>query len=425
METVAGMAYWTAVFDGQGGRLPGPDGEDVEQGLPATDVTDLLVFSHGWNNQYAVAETLYRGMFELVPEVVRAHPLRAGVVLGLVGVHWPSALFPDSPPPGAAPSSSGGVALAAALAPVFPASKAELDELGGLLEARAPSPTDLQRAGALISSLVTSPAPSGEDAGEDDLLRAEPLAVFGHLATLAPSVDHSDTQGLANPFHVLWSGAKEALRGASYYEMKRRAGVVGTTGLGPMLGRLAASKPGLRVHLLGHSFGARLVSYSLNGLPTTGSASPVKSLMLVQGAFSHFAFAPRLPQDQTREGGLAHAETHVDGPLLATWSRFDLAVGRLYPAASLVSNTDSEGLDDLLYRWGAVGHDGYQGVHATAGTLQPIDGTYDFSGSRFTNLDSNAIVTQGSPPSGAHSDILHPEIVFALLSAAGVLAPAG
>ena len=53
---------------------------------------------------------------------------------------------------------------------------------------------------------------------------------------------------------------------------------------------------------MGHSFGARLVSYALAGLPAnqTGSASPVKSLTLIQGAFSHFTFASSLMFDPTR-----------------------------------------------------------------------------------------------------------------------------
>ena len=46
--------------------------------------------------------------------------------------------------------------------------------------------------------------------------------------------------------------------------MKNRAGTVGRNGLGPLLGRLPA---GVRVHLVGHSFGARLVSFALAGLP--------------------------------------------------------------------------------------------------------------------------------------------------------------
>ena len=88
--------------------------------------------------------------------------------------------------------------------------------------------------------------------------------------------------------------------------MKKRAGVVGQVGLGPLVAQIRQLLPGLRIHLLGHSFGARLVSYSLAGLPAglTGAASPVKSLTLIQGAFSHYTFARSLPFDPNG-GGLA------------------------------------------------------------------------------------------------------------------------
>ena len=113
---------------------------------------------------------------------------------------------------------------------------------------------------------------------------------------------------------------------------------------------------------MGHSFGARLVAYALAGLPAnqTGSASPVKSLTLIQGAFSHFTFASSLMFDPSRAGGLAGDGSRVDGPLLATFSAADRAVGWWYPAASMLSGQDSESAADLVYRWGGMGHDGYQ-----------------------------------------------------------------
>ena len=298
-----------------------------------------------------------------------------------------------------------------------------MTELGALLDSKPADSAGLRRAADLMNQLVTTPTPTAEDAGEQDLLHADPMTLFGHLAVLSPGTDVTDTQGLPNPLHLLWSGVKEALRATSYYEMKGRAGQVGLRGLGPLIGRLHASSPGLRVHLMGHSFGARVVSYTLRGLPDTanGSDSPVKTLLLVQAAFSHFSFAPRLPQDPNRAGGLAGSEQRVDGPLLATFTAFDLAVGRLYPAASLISGTDSEGLDDTLFRWGAIGHDGYQAVPTTTMPLGPVGTRYDLTATRFINLDSNGTIKNGGPPSGAHSDIAHPEVLYALLYAAGVI----
>src|SRR5262249_32460313 len=149
-----------------------------------------------------------------------------------------------------------------------------------------------------------------------------------------------------------------------YWQMKKRAGRIGQTGLGPLLGRLAGAQPDLRIHLLGHSFGARLVSFALAGLPDGGMPSPVKSLFLLQGAFSHFAFAQELPYDPARGGALAGMTARVDGPLVVSFSSFDTAVGDLYPLASIVAGDDASAIPNVLFRWGAMGHDGAQAVDA-------------------------------------------------------------
>jgi hypothetical protein len=40
--------------------------------------------------------------------------------------------------------------------------------------------------------------------------------------------------------------------------------------------------------------------------------------------------------------------------------------------------------------------------------------------SRFTSIDSNAMVCHGKPPSGEHGDIVHPELAWAMLATAGL-----
>src|SRR4029453_13350068 len=182
-------------------------------------------------------------------------------------------------------------------------------------------------------------------------------------------------------------------------------GVVGRDGLGKLLSRLPRAAPGGRVHLLGHSFGARLVSFALSGLPAnmTQTKSPVKSLFLLQGAFSHYAFADELPHDRTRSGALKGMAARVDGPLLTTQSLRDYAVGVSYPAASIVNNEDAAAFDSPSARWGAMGHDGAQAVKATTLPLSAPRGTYPFSKGGWLNLDGNEVIIHGSLPSGAHT----------------------
>ena len=434
------LPTWELHFDADGRPLPDDGARRATlEAAALAGLTDLLVFAHGWNNDAGRARRLYDRLFALVGDVLAS---RDGARrLGAVGVHWPAMLFPDAepadgpaPPPGAAPGSAalssgraavsgppvavGGRAIDGALRPVFPdpAQQDALTELTELLDRRPADAAALHRFARLLTILVEDHDPSSEDDGERALFETEPMVAYGHLAALVPGPAGA-ALGLRNPFDRLWDGAKEALRTASYYTMKERAGHVGEQGLGPFLRELTDRAPGLRVHLAGHSFGARLVSFALRGLPD--GPPRVASLGLVQGAFSHFAFAAQLPFDPGRGGALQGAQRHVSGPLLATYSRFDLAVGRLYPAASLLGRSDAAGLDELAYRWGAVGHDGFQAVPVDTLPLGPVGSSYPRSAAGFVNLDAEAVIRVGAPPSGAHGDILHPELAWALVSTSG------
>ncbi|HEU5314796.1 MAG TPA: serine-threonine protein kinase, partial [Chloroflexota bacterium] len=150
-------------------------------------------------------------------------------------------------------------------------------------------------------------------------------------------------------------------------------------------------------------------------------ASPVKSVTLLQGAFSHFAFADALPHDRARGGALKGMVSRVDGPITISHSTFDSAVGTLYPLASIVSQDDASAADDLLFRWGAMGHDGAQGAEAAGLPLGRVGQAYPFGRAKIVNLDGNAIIREGGPPAGAHGDIFHPQLAWATLAAAGVV----
>jgi hypothetical protein len=418
-DSIKGLSYREIQFDTAGATL---DDGGLPAAVAAGGIDDLFVFSHGWNSGADSARRLYNGMFGLMADQLGGHLQRTAAV----GVFWPSLLFPGDDPATAPPPVAGqdGSALAAALAPAFPDQAANVARIGTLLDERQQDPAALEEFHQLAAGLVTTPNPGGdEDAGEEAAKTAPTSAVLGHFAAMSKAPE-SAAQGLGNPFTTLWHGAREVLRTLSYYEMKNRAGMVGRHGLGPLLSGLPATAGHpLRVHLMGHSFGGRLVSFTLSGLAAsmTGSASPVKSLVLVQGAFSHFAFAPQMPIDATRKGALADYRDRVDGPLISTFTSADRAVGWWYPMASALKHEDSQSASDLDYRWGGMGHDGYQQNGTTTAVLAQPGHAYGFSAGTFYRLDSNAVIkADQSPVSGAHSDIRHPEVAWAAISAAGL-----
>lgn len=395
-------------------------------------------------------------------------PAQSSARAGTIGVYWPATLWPDELPPAAGGSTEGGAAAipeapgsagipVEALSEVYPGSGQQriLGQLAALLDAQSADPTALNQFHDLMCELGdTEPqAISSEDSGPLAMLSEDPQVLAARFAdaldeaaaqaaggragseadeafdeggaAVLPNTELADTDepataGFGQITARLWNGAKEALRQFTYWQMKQRAGTVGQHGLGPLLDDLGRRSPDMRLHLIGHSFGARLVSFSLLALDGS-QLSPVRSLTLLEGAFSHFAFAPQLPHDPARSGALSGMMARVTGPLVACYSSHDSAVGLFYPVASMTVNDDAAGLtDDLMFRWGGIGHDGAQGVTAGTVPLQAVRGRYHFAGSRFTNIDSSAIVCHGKPPSGAHSDIVHPELAWAMLTAAGL-----
>ncbi|HMH90080.1 MAG TPA: hypothetical protein VK586_03240 [Streptosporangiaceae bacterium] len=415
MADIAGLPYYELTFAADGTLTSGG-------GLPAAvaagGITNLFVFSHGWNDSVQTARGLYRAMFKMLAGMLGPDRPAAAVV----GVIWPSLLFPEDDPSGPGTPSTGAQ-LAAALAPAFPGQEQNLTTMGTMLDQQPQDAARLVQFHQLASGLVTTPALAPEDAGPEAAITGDTSAVFGQAAAMSKTPGPG-AQGLPNPFQALWSGGKEVLRSMSYYEMKNRAGVIGRAGLGPLLASLAPAGSPLRIHLLGHSFGARLVSFALTGLPATavGGASPVKSLTLIQGAFSHFSFARPTPCRAVPAGALAGVLGRVDGPLLSTFTAADRAVGWWYPAASMLAHQDAQSLADLDYQWGGMGHDGFQ--QSPAGVtvpLQPQGHDYGFAAGRCYRLDANKIICQNqSAFSGAHSDIQHPEVVWAVRSAAAV-----
>ena len=431
-ETVAGFPFWKVAFDKNGTPVDANALVQFRSEVKSMSISDLFIFSHGWNNDQQTAAQLYENFFGEMRKILAQTTPPSGVTIGAAGVFWPSIMWPDNSSGdsgGAASFSAPSIDLGSEMKKVFqePSQQEAIDRLMSTLQEQPSADAAVNGFIADLKGLL-----SGQPATPEyhDLERRATSAttdqwrqVLDGLADTEPGND-SDSEGgaagLGDAFSRVWRGAKAALRVATYWQMKARAGVVGRTGLAPLLNNLSGDLPTLRLHLLGHSFGARLVSYTLPELHIGNGPSAVKSLFLVQGAFSHFAFADTLPFDPARKGDLAGMSSRVDGPLLTTFSAFDKAVGYAYPVASVLANDDAAAADDLMYRWEGMGCDGAQAVNAAGSPLSDPGSAYAFQTGKWLNLDGNAVITQGGLPAGAHSDIIHPQIAWAALKAAGI-----
>lgn len=425
--------YWELTFDADG-DVDRAERDRLLAEVAERRVRDLVVFAHGWNSDRSGATRLYSSFFAPFPE------LAPDARIGYVGVIWPSMRFSDEPIPDFPPSVAAEPARRPALdkdtrhalLEAFPGRAPIVEQIGRLLEQQPREEAELTEFGRLVRLLVEVVAPGPQalfaaDTVAEGVPQDEP-AMFTEpapqvCAEFAGALAQVEGFSLPNP----WDGAHELLRQATYYAMKRRAGTVGERGLGRVVGQLAAAAPGLRVHLVGHSFGGRLVSFALRGLPEGVRA--VASVTLLQGAFSHYAFASRLPYDPRAGGVLQGQQLRVDGPLVCCYSRHDTALGTFYPLASRMAGdaqgvVEEFGLGQLLgVKWGAMGYDGVQAVPGTrAVTLaDALRGPLPASGC--VNVDAAAVVCHGGPPAGAHSDILHPELARVVLAAGRIARP--
>ncbi|SEQ83827.1 hypothetical protein SAMN04487983_1008180 [Streptomyces sp. yr375] len=421
--------YWELTFDADG-DVDGGQRDRLLTEVKRRGVRDLILFSHGWNCDRSTATRLYSRFFAPVPALAPA------ARIGYVGVVWPSMRFSDEPIPDFPRSVVADPTPRPALRPAldehtrhdllvtFPGRATVVDQIARMLEQRPPGRAELEEFGRLVRLLVDVVPPGPQALFAADTLaegvpQDEPEMFTGSTTTaceefaqaLAGLESPSPTEefSLPNP----WDGAHELLRQATYYAMKRRAGTVGERGLGPFVGRLAGVAPGVRVHLVGHSFGGRLVSFALRGLPA--GVRTVKSVTLLQGAFSHYAFAAR--------GVLQGHQNRIDGPLVCCYSRFDQALGTMYPLASRIAG-DSQGLvgevlvgEVLGAKWGAMGHDGVQSVPGTRACALAEALAAPLPTSGCVNVDTAAVVRRGGAPAGAHSDIVHPELARLVLAA--------
>ncbi|GHH18573.1 serine-threonine protein kinase [Streptomyces lanatus] len=428
--------YWELTFDADGDPDAGKR-DRLLAGVAERHVRDLIVFAHGWNNDRSGATRLYDGFFASIPR------LAPKARIGYAGVVWPSMRFSDEP----IPDFPRAVAAEQPRRPVldkdtrhalletFPGRATVIDQIARLLDQQPREEAELEEFGRLVRMLVdvVPPGPQALFAADTlcegmpqdapDIFSGPTAAVceeFAQALTLLEAPDEASggvaSFSLPNP----WEGAHELLRQATYYAMKRRAGTVGERGLGRVVGQLAARSPEVRVHLVGHSFGARLVSFALRGLPK--GVRTVKSVTLLQGAFSHYAFASRLPHDSRAGGVLEGQHNRIDGPLVCCYSRHDSALSTMYPLASRMAG-DARGVAALDIgrmlgaKWGAMGHDGVQAVPGTTSYKLADALKAKLPATGCVNVDAAGVVKRGGPPAGAHSDVVHRELAQLVLAA--------
>jgi hypothetical protein len=423
------LAYELITYDANGAeRTDDPDGlmsQRILDTVTREPVTDVFLMSHGWKGDIPAAREQYdawAGVMADSPGLQQAHQ-RPGFCPLVIGLHWPSQPWGDEEFEGGPASFAAGGAVpvetlveqyAARIADT-PVARTALRTLFGAAQ-RNPAPPELppevrtayavlnQQAGLGAEGEGGTPGADREpfDAEQRYQLGREEPVSFGIRDWLG---------GLLSP-----------LRQLSFWKMKDRGRLVGESGGHALLTALLGARGDMRVHLMGHSFGCIVMSAAVAGPPDgPGLPRPVQSLVLVQGALSLWSYCEDIPFRQGRPGYFRPlvVRQRVAGPILTTRSRFDLAVGRWYPLGAGVAREIEFALDDLP-QYGGVGTFGLRGpgLDLVDLDMQAVGQPYDFRGGRVYNLECSGVIRNGDGASGAHSDIVHPEVAHAVWSAA-------
>jgi hypothetical protein len=258
------------------------------------------------------------------------------------------------------------------------------------------------------------------------------LATVHRLLTLiTDEYDHGPYPNLKpwRPWTVLirWpSRSRPSLGG--YRSIRDRAHTMSTQGhashvIGRLLGYLdarrtdpaappvLANRHGQYLHLIGHSFGCRLlceaVQWAAGQEPLTlgwntpephGRPFTVDSMLLLQMAAPRDAFASRFT---------ALAQAPLRGPVVASYSQHDRATGFWHLRAE---------------KRAGIGYAGIGTAPSPVSAIQMLPPRQPYPltdlDHRFVSVDASEVFVHGNGPAGAHSDHLRPETAHLLLSLA-------
>ncbi|MBI1959839.1 MAG: hypothetical protein HYS36_11530 [Candidatus Rokubacteria bacterium] len=207
------------------------------------------------------------------------------------------------------------------------------------------------------------------------------------------------------------------IQALSFWLMKRRAGQVGERlgreALAPIFAALGDQAP--RLHLIGHSFGAKLLASAV-----MAGLGP-QSLILLLAAFSAFALADEVPG--TKRQGFYRpvlAERLVAGPIVALRSVHDRVLGTLYPAVTSAGEVDRAAPDTRrldrvreVMAGSAMGAVGARGVGAPDLELVSVQRT-GLPRCPVINIDGSRVVMEKEWLIGARCDNHDDEIATLL-----------
>ena len=361
------MPWYMMPFD-RDGICTGPETRKHLMAAAANDgYTDLYLFSHGWNNDWKDATGRYQSFIEGYSKLRSSHQMQLPDNYRpiLIGIHWPSIVLlteREQAPQilaGGEPNEEAIVEERERIEELASAvNAAQRDRFYDLVQRAELNGEEAQELAALLQPIygrTDDELPIGAQPAPANIVNGWMAAAPARRAGRTKKNFGAATKTTVAPAQAagVWGDAlirllPRVIRLATVYQMKDRAGRVGAAGVRALLQDLLAANQTARVHLLGHSYGAKVLLSAL----ATASLKPgtkAHSMLLLQPAVSHLCFANTLP-GSTAMGGYHGVPQRVARPVFATYSAHDFALHSVFHRA-LWRSADKGEASIACVRW--------------------------------------------------------------------------
>ena len=417
MQTIEGFDFFPVTFDAEGTLTPRQGFDALLTHVKTRAVTDAVFIAHGFRNDETDATRLYRNFLH----TFKAHLSRpefqnvAKRRFVVAGVYWPSKPFREM-----YGSSADGTRELQSPTEAVAALRRELDELkeGASSAQRA----KLEKAAALLPTLAGDPKKQDKfvelvlsilDHSSLDPTEGLPQIRKQHgseiLAKLSDEPDR--TRGIGSVFGGIAGGIGTFLNLTKWYVMKDRSGTVGARGVATAVRELHGKYPAVKIHLVGHSLGGRLMASCAKALGDPPATQP-DSLLLLEAAFSHYGFSP--DNGRGKAGFFRDVlDRHVvKGPFLSTFSAQDSVVGNAYAIMSRLAFDNTRAIGDASDEFGGIGRNGpLKTTEVFTSPLHKVGTAYQYRQSVINNLDGSGGLIKD------HGDVTNEAVTYAFASA--------
>jgi hypothetical protein len=416
MRTIEGFDVFPLTFDAEG-KLESRQEFDA-LATRARDATDAIFVAHGFRNDEADATGLYTSFLQSFkghlsrPEFTTVAARRFVVA----GVYWPSKPFRETyqgPTTGTRALQNPAEAMAGVEAQIEElkdgASKTQrvkLDKAAALLPDLA---GDFEKQDAFVALVLSILDGSPADATEGlPQIRKKPGSELLARLNDAPP---DGTRGFGNFFGGIAGGVGTFLNLTKWYVMKERSGTVGAKGVAAAVRALHDECPTIKIHLVGHSLGGRLMASCTKALADAPALRP-DSVLLLEAAFSHYGFSADNGRGNPGFFRDVIAKRVVKGPLLVTFSAQDTTVGNAYAIMSRLARDNTREIGDAADEFGGIGRNGaLKTTEVVTERLHAPGTAYAYRLDVINNLDGSGGLIKD------HSDVTNDAITYAFASA--------